>query len=187
MRAGLMVICCVSLWLSPAALAQDGGEVEVEAIVFAFTERPESSIARVPPRLAIGTATEISADGSALYGALPPTQLGLSTAYSRLSTDRRSRALMHLGWRQPASDSRSVRLRSAEVEGLSVDGRVLVETGGDAQIKLELILTDASGAQYLIEQSREIKPGDTQYFDHPAFGAIVRVRRFATLVNENEL
>lgn len=89
--------------------------------------------------------------------------------------------LLNRGWRQAAAGQSPVLLRG----GRSVAGRQELEgtlsVGGSEkapEVTIELVLTRMDGEQpqyVVLRETRKLKPGELNYFDHPLFGAILQV------------
>ncbi|MBK8163168.1 MAG: peptidoglycan binding protein CsiV [Gammaproteobacteria bacterium] len=132
--------------------------------------------------------------------AQPFQQLGaanfsLKPAAARLSASRDYHKLLHIAWRQPASaqaDAPAVRLHSegedTGTEGMEpmvisqareLDGTVRISRNRFLHIDVDMIYRDTAArdgaAQFRLQQSRRVNSGEVHYFDHPAFGLLVKL------------
>jgi len=125
--------------------------------------------------------------------AAPPANSRLSDAAKALSANPRYRVLAHYSWIQTA-DTRSasvpVRISASEPGNpQELGGTVRFYMSRYLHVELNLILRDppaaanATGAIpiqgtpaiYVIKQHRRIRSDETDYFDHPMFGVLLRV------------
>ncbi|MGE0371698.1 MAG: peptidoglycan binding protein CsiV [Gammaproteobacteria bacterium] len=129
---------------------------------------------------------------------LADANFSLNTAAARLSASRDYRPLLHLAWRQPVSaqaDAPAVQLHgegedagAAGMEPMGIaparelDGTVRVSRNRFLHIDVDMIYRDPAvrdgAAQYRLQQSRRVNSGEVHYFDHPAFGVLVKLTPF---------
>lgn len=158
-----------------------------------------------PGMPALEQATELVPlpQSSPLPGSPQPfQQLGdanqtLASALTRLTASRDYHPLLHLAWRQPVTaqaDAPAVHIYSGEdsdgTEGSAptdapareLDGTVRVSRNRFLHIDMDLLFQesgaagpDASGRTFRLRQSRRVNSGEVHYFDHPAFGALIRL------------
>ncbi len=191
---GPLLILLLWAMLTPA-LAQDAvpESVQIEVLVFAYdtggegSEAAPNSIDQRPFDLYV--LGEPPGDG--MYRQLPASAQRLAGASGVLGRSARSRVLLHSGWRQPTWNGRRIRLQNeARVEGpapalgllsgssAELDGWLELEAGRGLRINLDLLYgrEGANGvANFRLRQTRVVSTGELHYFDHPAFGVIVRV------------
>lgn len=122
-------------------------------------------------------------DETAGTGERPPEDSTLSAAAAALEKSGRHHVLAHLRWQQSAeakSVSKPVRIGSAAGE---LDGSLRFYLSRFLILELNLALRDMRGGEtpentavmYQLNEPRRIKVSETHYFDHPKFGALVRV------------
>lgn len=126
-------------------------------------------------------------DESVVAGEKPPANSALSAATAALEKSGRHHVLAHLRWQQGAeakSVSKPVKIVN---EGSGLDGSLRFYLSRFLVLELNLALRDLqaggifSGASekekvvYRLSEPRRIKVSETYYFDHPKFGALVRV------------
>lgn len=126
-------------------------------------------------------------DESVIAGEKPPVDSPLSTAATALENSGRHHVLAHLRWQQSAeakSVSKPVKISNT---GSGLDGSLRFYLSRFLILDLNLALRDAqsggifSGVSekdatvYRLNEPRRIKASETHYFDHPKFGALVRV------------
>lgn len=142
--------------------AQASQQVQVEVLAFAFraVELPSGTTA---PR--VDYAARSVPPPAPAYG----QQLG--TAWQRLQDDPATRPLVHLRWRQGLYEQQWIRLEG----GADLDGRLLLKPGKPMRISIEATLEPGSTQAQQLVLTRNIRFGEHLYFDHRAFGVIVRV------------
>lgn len=177
----LILAPVAALHAAPAAT----NSYEIEVLVF---ENRLSSLegnelwAREPEKPAnAGKNKPVSA------GENPPADSALSAAAAALEKSGRHHVLAHLRWRQTAeakSVSKPVNIGNA-AGGL--DGSLRFYLSRFLIVEMNLALREmqgggtfggASGNEtvvYRLNEPRRIKVSETHYFDHPKFGALVRV------------
>lgn len=113
-----------------------------------------------------------------------PVASELSAAATALRSDPRFRVLLHKRWTQPAdarSETKPVKLSTGDGE---LDGTLRFYIARFLHIEVNLTFQPlalvqtafpAESPAYQISEARRIKTQDLNYFDHPKFGAIVRV------------
>jgi hypothetical protein len=128
---------------------------------------------------------------------LSPEQLTLNNEYRRISTIPAYAPLLHTGWIQPGlAEADAPTLDLATLGILNPSGTVRVHLARFLHITLDLTYqaataeTAAPGAgdgldelalapRYRLKTTRSARSGELHYFDHPAFGVLVRVRPVA--------
>jgi hypothetical protein len=123
---------------------------------------------------------------AAVAAAPSADEAGLMSASRLLSQDGSYRVLAHYRWNQipeARASSQAMRIRS---EDKSLDGVVRFYLSRFLHIDMNLAFTDGkldlaasaapeSAAIYRISEHRRVKTQEYNYFDHPKFGALVRV------------
>lgn len=189
--AALLLVC--GLLLCRGASAQ---RVQVEVLVFAYAN-PDAAAAMVDADADPVPQGMLLGSGGELYSALPDSSKRLLGAQAALARHARTRALAHMAWVEELGSARAVRIRGSQRLSISDPARGLMQaevealegdlTLGGARgtaLTLDLVLREALSdragrsaglRRYRLQSSRVIAFGETHYFDHPAFGAIVRI------------
>ncbi|MCR4345797.1 MAG: peptidoglycan binding protein CsiV [Sulfuricaulis sp.] len=120
-------------------------------------------------------------------GEKPPADSPLSAASTALEKSGRHHVLAHLRWQQSAeAKSVSKPVKISNVEG-GLDGSLRFYLSRFLILDLNLGLremqsggifsgvSEKDATVYRLNEPRRIKVSETQYFDHPKFGALVRV------------
>lgn len=176
--------------------------VQVEVIAFQYTQtgsetwaessdlpvldratllaRPEAD-AEVPP-------PQTAAAPPVAYRALAPHELKLAGAWKVLARAGHLRPLLHLGWHQPDTDSRDVRLRlpeeangQAEPEAEAIiapalDGVLRVAPATEDAWRLTArCVTRAGETPVVFSETRRLTLDELHYLDHPLLGLLVQV------------
>ena len=194
-RRGSWLAALFAVLLLPA-YAQDAlpDSVQVEVLVFAYADNAGSGAEAAPNSIderpydlyVLGEPA-----GEGMYRILPASAQRLAGAAGVLGRSSRSRVLLHTGWRQPTFNGRRIRLQNeTRVEGpapalgllggssAELDGWLELEAGRGLRVHLDLLLGRRAGEvvdSFRLRQTRVLTPGELHYFDHPAFGVIVRV------------
>lgn len=126
-------------------------------------------------------------DEAVAVGEKPPEDSSLSAALTALEKSGRHRVLAHLRWQQSAeakSVSKPVKISNVE-SGLDGSLRFYLSRFLVLDLNLALRETPSGGifsgtpesdpTVYRLNEPRRIKVSETHYFDHPKFGALVRV------------
>jgi hypothetical protein len=109
---------------------------------------------------------------------LPAAKHKLGDVVARLNSGGAKRVLAHAAWTQTAGGWNSGSGPDAQTLGLSAagfSGQVRLERGQYLHLGFNLSWAATGGAHYTLAQMRRVKPGDRQYYDHPAFAAIAQV------------
>lgn len=181
MRRIIAIVCLSLLCSSPVFAAATRGPAtnnyEIEVLIFEV-KQPELEGSEVWTR--DGTRP-IDTSGAIPAGAAP-VATELSATAAALRGDGRYRVLLHKRWAQNAeakSSARPVLLSSGDKE---LDGTLKFYLSRFLHVELALAfqpaLTQASTegtSQYQINEQRRIKTQELHYFDHPKFGALVRI------------
>jgi hypothetical protein len=120
-------------------------------------------------------------------GQNPPADSGLSAAAAALEKSGRHHVLTHLRWRQTAeAKSVSKPVNIGNTTG-GLDGSLRFYLSRFLIVEMNLALRAMQGGGmfsgtaendtvvYRLNEPRRIKVSETHYFDHPKFGALVRV------------
>lgn len=108
---------------------------------------------------------------------LPASDYQLTGARNRLERLGAYRPLAHLAWTQPASgraDAIAFELPAEISSQTGLRGSVTLFKERFMHLAVDLEMAGNSGAK--IQESRRLRGDQTQYFDHPRFGVIARVR-----------
>lgn len=109
---------------------------------------------------------------------LPAAKYKLGDVVGRLNSGGAKRVLAHAAWTQTAGGWNSGSGPDAQTLGLAsagFSGTVRLERGQYLHLGFNLSWAAAGGTHYTLAQMRRVKPGDRQYYDHPAFAAIAQV------------
>jgi hypothetical protein len=152
--------------LAGPALPQSSGGYVVEILVF----RNGENVAALGESAARARVT-----GDDVAAAMVSSRkLGGSVA--RLN-NRNLRVLGHAAWKQAPSGWKSRRGVSTSQLGLAgMTGKVILERGEFIHLGLDMIVEDG-GKRYRLNEVRQVKLDEIQYFDHPAIGVIAIVSR----------
>jgi hypothetical protein len=121
-----------------------------------------------------------------LSNAVPPQDLPPSLDFSKLSTalaaDSRYRILIAKHWVQPADTKSNVppMLLTSGDNGLTGSLQFYLSRYPHVELNMMFqpqpaVIGDALPPDYVIREQRRVRNGELNYFDHPRFGAIVRV------------
>jgi hypothetical protein len=155
----------------PVASQQSPSRYDVEIVVFriagtAGTAGPEDLNVASPPINATG--------GMQLT---PTTQRRLTDQASRLRAAGGYQILAHTAWTQaPAAwnSRRGVSTAQLGLEEAGISGTVFIERGQYLHLGFDLRV-DQGGHVYTISEVRRVRPGETQYFDHPSVGILALI------------
>lgn len=103
---------------------------------------------------------------------------GLDEAAQALGKDARYRILTHARWVQNAESRDTARpVAVATAASKELDGIVRLYVSRFLHLELNLAFqpTDGPGLLHRIDEQRRVKTQELHYFDHPKFGALVRV------------
>lgn len=179
MRRLLVVLLLGWLGAGAAVHAQTASRTpsyEVEVLVFE-TQLPELEGAELWTRI----ERTAEATGTVAPKEMEPTE-DFAKIAEALRADGRYRLMLHRRWVQtaePKSNAPAVPLTSWDRE---LDGRLHFYLSRFLHVELNLLfqpLTSAIGGDaapsYVIREQRRVRSNDLHYFDHPRFGALVRV------------
>jgi hypothetical protein len=181
--SALSFALCV-LFLQPAraqveleddsALPQSVEEIQLEVLVFRFPGKGEGSELKANQSSVSSSGQAILGAGSEHYSEVNAAERQLSGAYSRAQASSDMKPMLFTAWKQNLSDQRWVSLKSTD----GISGRLLLNNGKPLSLKLELQLDETSQGKPLRFRMKQTRPAhfdETLYFDHPAFGALVRI------------
>ena len=169
-------------------LPESSEEIQLEVLVFAFPGKGEGAELQPGVSADIGTGTPLasSSDGQSEsnghYVELASNERKFTSAYARLAASDQTRPLLFTAWRQALSDQRWVSIKSRDSN--EVFGRVLLKPGKPLSVRVELsyrgelAAIDGQPPRSVEFRLRSTRPGhfsETLYFDHPAFGTLVRI------------
>lgn len=109
---------------------------------------------------------------------LPAPKYKMGDVVARLNSGGAKRVLAHAAWTQTAGGWNSGSGTDAQALGLSaagISGQVKLERGQYLHLGLNLTWAATGSSHYTLAQMRRVKPGDRQYYDHPAFAAVAQV------------
>ncbi|MCC6303288.1 MAG: peptidoglycan binding protein CsiV [Gammaproteobacteria bacterium] len=197
-RAALLLALSLLAGIALGADADTPPWYDVELIVFKNKAPPTQNGELWPvdpgtPELAQTTELAPPAGGTQPFQQLGASSHTLGSALTRLSASRDYRPLLHLAWRQPVTaqaDAPAVHVygggNGAEggeagdaTPAREIDGAVRVSRNRFLHVDVDLLLrengpTDA-GRTFRLRQSRRVSSGELHYFDHPAFGVLVKL------------
>jgi hypothetical protein len=140
------------------------------------------------------------ADDPFAFRLLPPDQLQLNTEYRKLTNSGAYRAILHAGWVQPGlPEDRAKPFDLTQLGVTNPRGTVRVYLSRFLHVNLDLSYQDGAVAgattpepvgnelrevtlapRYRLTTERQTRSGELHYFDHPAFGVLVRITPVAT-------
>jgi hypothetical protein len=174
----LIAIVCLVIGFAGVASAANTSNYDVEIVVFE-NQMPELEGGE---KLASNKPRDLAADLSiAEVPPAPPGEGGLAAAVQALEKDTRYRILAHQRWTQAAdakSATKPVRISDAT---LKLDGVFRFYLSRFLHVEMNLILQDGAAANpgeapvYRLQEHRRVRTQELHYFDHPKFGALVRV------------
>ena len=162
----LLALCLSSL---PATSQQSPSRYDVEIVIFriAGTGGIED--------LGAGGNSPVSASGG--MQVTPTTQRRLNDEVSRLRAAGGFQLIAHTAWTQaPAAwnSRRGVSTDQLGIDAAGVTGTVFIERGQYLHLGFDLRV-DQGGRVYAVTDLRRVKPGEAQYFDHPAIGILALI------------
>jgi hypothetical protein len=152
---------------------------------------PDQAIA-VEPEPTPATAP---ADDPLAFRVLAPEQLQLNNEYRKLTNVAAYRTVLHAGWVQPGLPDNQAKPFDLTLLGVvNPRGNVRVYLSRFLHVSLDISYEDGSAAatttaeplgnelrevtlppRYRLTTERQTRSGELHYFDHPAFGVLVRV------------
>ena len=185
MKRLLLIIVLLSVTCMPAYAAAPSTNVyEIEVVVFEnrfpdleggefWTRNPDKS-----------ASTDMN--DAVSVGGKPAADSSLSATAAALENSGRHHVLAHLRWQQSAeakSVSKPVKVVSADG---ALEGALRFYSSRFLLLDVNLTLREAASGgmsagagqvtpAYRLTEARRVKSSETYYFDHPKFGALVRV------------
>jgi hypothetical protein len=131
-------------------------------------------------------------DDPLTFRLLAPEQLQLNNEYRKLTNTAAYRTVLHAGWVQPglpedqakpfdltllgvANPRGSVRVYLSRFLHVSIDLSYQDATGTTAESPGNELREVALPPRYRLTTERQTRSGELHYFDHPAFGVLVKV------------
>jgi hypothetical protein len=151
---------------------------QVEMVVFraAFVGN-EEDWSGAPPGRGFGTPLGSNAQTPQMVHTLAPSDFRLDGIVRGLTRSGAWRPVAHVAWVQtapPWGSHTGVPLSQLGVSAPGLTGTVYLERS-QHYLQLGFDVTLDAGAPYRIDEMRNIRPNEKQYFDHPAFGIIAAV------------
>lgn len=174
----LIAIICLVFGVSSAASAAAPSNYNVEIVVFE-NQMPELEGGE---NLAGNRPRDLVADLAIAELPAAPTGEGeLAAVVQALEKDTHYRILAHQQWTQTAeakSATKPVRISDA---GQKLDGVFRFYLSRFLHVEMNLVLQDGAAINpgdtpvYRLQEHRRVRTQELHYFDHPKFGALVRV------------
>ncbi|MEQ1528222.1 MAG: CsiV family protein [Methylococcales bacterium] len=109
-----------------------------------------------------------------------PDALTLTESYKALAANSAYQPLLHTAWVQKAEEgvlSGPVHIHSADGR---INGFVMVQRSQSLQLQADLEYSpgadnSAGGLIYRLAESRQMKPDEVNYFDHPKFAVLAKI------------
>jgi hypothetical protein len=174
----LIAIVCLVIGFAGVASAAATSNYDVEIVVFE-NQMPDleggENLASTRPRDLIADLTIAEVPPA------PSGEGGLAAAVQTLGKDARYRILAHQRWTQGAdakSATKPVRITDATQK---LDGVFRFYLSRFLHVEMSLVLQDGAAANpgealvYRLQEHRRVRTQELHYFDHPKFGALVRV------------
>lgn len=182
LRACLTLMLCWVLTM-PAASAQTATGTESVIVELAVFSQPSARLLPAQPA-ELGwndAAVILDETANAEVRSIAPARYDLSDEMERLARQGYTLQL-HTAWTQPLGMAVPVAVTEGDAAG-SARAQALVsleqDTNLEAQIAFWLnhVTADGSVVSERLAQTRNIRLGETHYFDHPSLGALLRVSR----------
>lgn len=176
MRRLFLLLLPALLLPAQAATTQAEKPYQVEVLVFEHQgAAPADEQWPIEPPAAIRGAVAPNGD--------LPAGAKLAETVESLEKDGRYRVLAYAGWTQvptAKSHTRPVRISGSEASPGELDGAVTFHVSRFLHLDVNLRLREKDASEenpvvYRIRESRRVKSQETQYFDHPRFGLLVRI------------
>jgi hypothetical protein len=177
-----------------APLRADQNLLEVPLYV-----EPSPALAADPATAAPPEPAPASGDDPLSFRLLAPEQLQLNTEYRKLTNGAGYHPVLHAGWVQPGLPEDQAKPFDLSLLGVTNPrGNVRVYLSRFLHVSLDISYEDgtAPGAtaeplgselrevalapRYRLRTERQTRSGELHYFDHPAFGVLVKVTPVAT-------
>lgn len=177
----LIAIVCLVFGVAAAA-APAPSSYNVEIVVF------QSELAELEggEQLAGARPRDLLADlAIAEPPAAPAAEGELSAIVQALEKDARYRVLVHQQWTQTAEAKSATKPVRITDPGQKLDGVFRFYLSRFLHVEMNLLLQDGAAANpgetlvYRLQEHRRVRTQELHYFDHPKFGALVRVTALA--------
>lgn len=176
MRRLLLLLLPALLLPAQAATTQTEKPYQVEVLVF-----EHQGAAPTDEQWDAGVPATIK--GAVAPNGNLPAGAKLATTLESLEQDRRYRVLAYAGWTQVPTarkETKPIRISGSEARPGELDGAVTFHVSRFLHLDVDVRLRAAGAAAespvvYRIKESRRVKSQETQYFDHPRFGLLVRI------------
>jgi hypothetical protein len=162
----------------PAGAAADAPLYQVEVVVFrtAYVGSDEDW-SSVPPEHGFGVLLGSGAQTPQMVRTLAPSDYRLDGVVRGLTRSGSWRPVAHVAWVQtapPWGSHTGIPLSQLGVDAPGLTGTAYLERS-QHYLQLGFDVTLNAGAPYRIDEMRNVRPNEKQYFDHPAFGIIAAV------------
>ncbi|HEY7929082.1 MAG TPA: CsiV family protein [Steroidobacteraceae bacterium] len=151
---------------------------QVEMVVFRATlVGDQEDWSSVPPGRGFGAPLGSGAQTAQMVHTLAASDFRLDGIVRGLARSGAWRPVAHVAWVQtapPWGSHTGVPLSQLGVDAPGLTGTVYLEHS-QHYLQLGFDVTLNAGAPYRIDEMRNIRPNEKQYFDHPAFGIIAAV------------
>lgn len=168
LRAVLLSLLALLLPSLPVSSQQGPSRYDVEIVVFRIAGTGGIEDLNVP-------SAPVTATGG--MQVTPTSQRRLTEEVSRLRAAGGFQVLAHTAWTQaPAAwnSRRGVSTAQLGLEDAGVSGTVFIERGQYLHLGFDLRV-DQGGHIYTVSDIRRVRPGEAQYFDHPAIGILALI------------
>lgn len=185
MKRLLLIFLLLSATFMPAyAAAPTTSLYEIEVVVFE-NRNPDLEGDELWDRDPDKSANAEMSDAVSV-GAVPAADSALAETRNALEQSGRHHVLAHLRWQQSAeAKSVSKPVKIASPDG-TLDGAIRFYSSRFLLLDVNLTLHEAGGGGilvgtsqaapvYRLTEARRVKSSETYYFDHPKFGALVRI------------
>lgn len=161
-----------------AAATPAPGAYEIEVLVF------EQRLPELEANEQWTTKAPAPAVTDGITLGITPTTSDLTPAATKLQNDGRYRVLLHRRWVQGADNKTNAKSVVLGGENEELTGYLRFYMNRYLHLELNLAFRPATGAvgtddgaqaAYRLNEQRRIKSQENHYFDHPKFGAVVRV------------
>jgi len=163
---------------APAVAASDAPLYQVEMVVFRVAAvGVEENWASVPPGRGFGVSLGSAAQAPQMVHTLAASDYRLDGVVNGLRRSGAWRPIAHVAWVQtapPWGSHTGVPLSQLGIDAPGLTGTVYLERS-QHYLQLGFDVTLNAGAPYRIDEMRNVRPNEKQYFDHPAFGIIAAV------------
>jgi peptidoglycan-binding protein CsiV len=155
----------------------------------------ESSLAQIDPDPTLPpSAGDLAAEPTSTFRVLRPDELQLTAEYRKIERVPTYVPLLHAGWIQPGlPEDQAQPIDMAMLGAANPMGTIRVDLRRFLRVRLELTYQAARGAEagrpafgdglsevdvaprYELVAEQQTRSGELRYFDHPAFGVLVKI------------